>query len=444
MAVTGAGRMTSELSQGGNTAVAAERVIVVAGWSPARIGGRDVDASAFLLTTAGKVRSDGDMVFYNQPRSPEGAVAIAEAGTGDPALPGGQRFAVEFASMPSAIDRVAFVATIHDAGGVSFGQAGKAVIRLLDAASGAELAHYAPELAGRTEAALILGELYRRGPGWKFRAVGQGFAGGLGPLATSFGVDVGEPSADASTVPPGPAAPPPVLPPGAGAPPPPAAPRAPSGGYGRPPAGAVPPPPPSPGAPPPSPGAPPPPPAPGAAPPPPPAGGPAPPAGGPPPAPPAPPSGAGSTGQGLGHWLRNQRDWLRGEVSKFQNRGFLEAVVAGCALVAAADGQIDSAEKQKMIGFIRQSEALQAFDTDQVITIFNQVAERLAFDATIGRAEAMQRIARVKTDAGQARLLVRVCMAVAAAGGGDVDPAERAVMRDVCRELGVDPAEFGL
>jgi hypothetical protein len=82
--------------------------------------------------------------------------------------------------------------TIHEAAarGLNFGQASAAWLRLRDATSGSELAYFDAGTAGRSEAALILGELYRRGGEWKFRAVGQGFAGGLGPLARHFGVDV--------------------------------------------------------------------------------------------------------------------------------------------------------------------------------------------------------------------------------------------------------------
>ncbi len=89
--------------------------------------------------------------------------------------------------------RIAFVATIHDAAArrVTFGQGSSAELRLLDGA-GNLLARFDAGTSGRAEAALILGELYRRGSEWKIRAVGQGFAGGLGPLATSFGVDIGD------------------------------------------------------------------------------------------------------------------------------------------------------------------------------------------------------------------------------------------------------------
>ncbi|MCB9958262.1 MAG: TerD family protein [Rhodospirillaceae bacterium] len=184
--------MATVLQQGGNTSISgtgASRVRVTLDWTPKGVAGMDVDASAFLLTAAGKVRSDADMVFYNQPMSPEGAVVFetGTVGTGEP-----QEFSIDFAAMPAAVERVAFCVTIHEgqARGQSFSQLQRAVIALIDAASEAELVEFPLPLSGAAESAMVFGELYLRNGEWKFRAVGQGFAGGLGPLATSFGVDV--------------------------------------------------------------------------------------------------------------------------------------------------------------------------------------------------------------------------------------------------------------
>ncbi len=142
-------------------------------------------------------------------------------------------------------------------------------------------------------------------------------------------------------------------------------------------------------------------------------------------------------------WLREQRDKLAGEVSKFRHRNFMEAVVAGCALVAAADGNIASAEKQKMLGFIQQSDALKAFKTDDVITAFNKIVGKFEFDHAIGKAEALQVIGRARNNPAEARLLVRVCCAIGAADG-NFDPSERQMVVEICRELGLDPKEFDL
>ena len=99
-------------------------------------------------------------------------------------------------------------------------------------------------------------------------------------------------------------------------------------------------------------------------------------------------------------WLKTNataaRDKLSAEVSKFKNREFMEAVVSGCALVAAADGTISSDEKQKMVGFIQNSNELKAFDVKDVIKSFNAVCEKFEFDQQIGRAEALKSIGQLR------------------------------------------------
>lgn len=99
-------------------------------------------------------------------------------------------------------------------------------------------------------------------------------------------------------------------------------------------------------------------------------------------------------------WLKTNataaRDKLSTEVSKFKNREFMEAVVSGCALVAAADGNISSDEKQKMVGFIQNSNELKVFDVKDVIKAFNSVCEKFEFDQQIGRAEALKSIGQLR------------------------------------------------
>lgn len=99
-------------------------------------------------------------------------------------------------------------------------------------------------------------------------------------------------------------------------------------------------------------------------------------------------------------WLKTNataaRDKLSAEVSKFQNREFMEAVVCGCALVAAADGEISSNEKQKMIGFIQNAKELKAFEVKDVIKSFNAVCDQFEFDQQIGRAQALKSIGQLR------------------------------------------------
>ena len=142
-------------------------------------------------------------------------------------------------------------------------------------------------------------------------------------------------------------------------------------------------------------------------------------------------------------WLKEQKDKLQSEVQKFKNKSFAEGVIAGCALVAAADGSIDSSEKQKMIGFIENSDELKVFDTGEIIEIFNKFVSKFEFDQMIGQAEALKAVGKSRENASQARLLVRVCCAIGAADG-DFDNDERATVRTICQELGLDPSEFDL
>jgi len=147
------------------------------------------------------------------------------------------------------------------------------------------------------------------------------------------------------------------------------------------------------------------------------------------------------------NWLKDKsneaRTRLTAEVSKFKNRTFMEATVAACALVAAADGTISSEEKQKMAGFIRNSDELKHFAMPDVIAFFEKVVGNFDFDADIGKAEALKIIGRLRANEEQARVMVRVACAIGASDG-NFDEGEKGVVRTVCKELGLDPAGFDL
>jgi tellurite resistance protein TerB len=142
-------------------------------------------------------------------------------------------------------------------------------------------------------------------------------------------------------------------------------------------------------------------------------------------------------------WLQQQTTNVEEMVKRFKNKEFMDAVVAGCALVAAADGSIDSSEKQKMAGFIRRSEELKVFDMNVVIKRFNEFAEGFEFDNIIGKGEALKAIGKIKKNQEAARLLIRVCCAIGAADG-NFDDDEKAVVREICAELNLNPADFQL
>ncbi|MFE0319453.1 Tellurium resistance [Streptomyces sp. 2BBP-J2] len=207
------------MSKGSNTPVPATALRVDVGW---RSGPSvpDADASALLLA-GGKVRSDGDFVFYNQPAHASGAVRH-EGKRQD----GGRvtdTLLVDLTRVEPGIETVILAASSD---GGAFGQVPDLFIEVKDAANGAVAARF-DSAGATTETAFVLGEFYRRQGAWKFRAVGQGYSSGLEGLATDYGITVDEPQHAAPPVAPPPVTPvaPPVTVPQP--PPPPVAPPAP-------------------------------------------------------------------------------------------------------------------------------------------------------------------------------------------------------------------------
>ncbi|MBI2571366.1 MAG: TerD family protein [Candidatus Schekmanbacteria bacterium] len=192
--------MGVSLSKGGNVSLSKQApgmtsVMLGLGWDVRATDGAafDLDASAFLLDPNGKVRSDSEFIFYNNTKSPCGSVEHlgdnqTGAGRGDDEV-----LRVLLTKVPQQTQRIVFAVTIHDADDrrQNFGMVNNAYIRVLNEANGQELARYDLAEDASTETAMIFGEVYRKDAEWKFRAVGQGFVGGLGPLASNFGVNVG-------------------------------------------------------------------------------------------------------------------------------------------------------------------------------------------------------------------------------------------------------------
>jgi len=169
------------------------KLLIGLGWDPRATDGTefDLDASAFLLSSSGKVRSDADFIFYNQLKSADGSIEHTGdnrtgAGDGDDEL-----LKVDLSRVPADIDKVMFTVTIHeaDARKQNFGQVGGAFIRIVNEVTGAEVVRYDLAEDASTETAMIFAELYRNNGEWKFRAIGQGYAGGLKAVANSFGMN---------------------------------------------------------------------------------------------------------------------------------------------------------------------------------------------------------------------------------------------------------------
>ncbi|WP_093895499.1 TerD family protein [Streptomyces sp. Ncost-T10-10d] len=185
--------MTHAMVKGSNVPLDTMAVRAVLCWTPGA-GVPDVDASALLLGTGGRVRSDEDFVFYNQPRHPSGLVRRLPKRS----VPEGLTDSIEadLGALDSSVDQVVIAASSD---GAAFAQVRDLRILLYDAASvgGDPLAVFDVRPETGEETAIICGELYRRGDGWKFRAVGQGYPTGLVGLATAFGISVDEAEAAA-------------------------------------------------------------------------------------------------------------------------------------------------------------------------------------------------------------------------------------------------------
>ncbi len=191
--------MAISLNKGGNISLSKtdpnlKNIIVGLGWDARPTDGADfdLDASAFMVKDDGKVRSDSDFIFYNQMRSTCGSVEHTGdnrtgAGDGDD-----EALIVLLDKVPMDIQKIAFTVTIHDADmrKQNFGQVSNAFVRIINKETNNEVARYDLSEDASIETAMIFGEIYRHSGEWKFRAVGQGYAGGLAALARQYGINI--------------------------------------------------------------------------------------------------------------------------------------------------------------------------------------------------------------------------------------------------------------
>ena len=191
--------MAISLNKGGNLSLSKtdpslNQVLIGLGWDARATDGADfdLDASAFLLAANDKVRGETDFIFYNQTRSPEGSVEHTGdnrtgAGDGDD-----EAVKIDLAKVPTEVQKIAITVTIHDAEnrGQNFGQVQNAFIRVVNDQTNVEIVRFDLNEDYSTETAMIFGELYRHSGEWKFRAVGQGYAGGLGAMCRQFGISI--------------------------------------------------------------------------------------------------------------------------------------------------------------------------------------------------------------------------------------------------------------
>ncbi|GGX85811.1 TerD family protein [Streptomyces fructofermentans] len=188
--------MTHAMLKGSNVPLEATAVRAVLRWTPGR-GAPDVDASALLLGPDGRVRSDEDFVFYNQPRHPSGKVwRLGKKRVADGLT---DTIQSELSGVDPEVGRILLVASAE---GVTFDRVSALRILLYDASvpDSEPMARFDITPQTGRETALICGELYRRGEGWKFRALGEGYSNGLKGLASDFGISVDESEAEEERV----------------------------------------------------------------------------------------------------------------------------------------------------------------------------------------------------------------------------------------------------
>jgi tellurium resistance protein TerD len=192
--------MSVSLSKGGNVSLSKEApglraVLVGLGWDVRTTTGADfdLDASALMVGTSGKILSDGHFIFFNNLKSPDGSVEhtgdnLTGEGEGDDEV-----IKVNLSAVPGEVDKIVVAVSIYDAESraQSFGQVRNAFIRVVNQDDNREITRYDLSEDASTETAMIFGELYRNGPDWKFRAVGQGYSSGLRGIAQDYGVNVG-------------------------------------------------------------------------------------------------------------------------------------------------------------------------------------------------------------------------------------------------------------
>ncbi|MDP3838558.1 MAG: TerD family protein [Methylococcales bacterium] len=191
--------MGISLNKGGNLSLTKtdptlKNIIIGLGWDARPTDGADfdLDASAFMVKEDGKVRSDSDFIFYNQTKSTCGSVEHTGdnrtgAGDGDD-----ESLIVILDKVPADIQRVVFTVTIHDAESrkQNFGQVSNAFIRVVNKDSSNEVARFDLSEDASIETAMVFGEIYKHGGEWKFKAVGQGYSGGLAALARQDGINI--------------------------------------------------------------------------------------------------------------------------------------------------------------------------------------------------------------------------------------------------------------
>ena len=191
--------MTVSLQKGGNvslekTAPGITKMIAGLGWDTRATDGADfdLDASVFMLGENGKVIDDQSFIFYNNLKSVCGSVEHTGDNTTGEGDGDDESIKIDLSKVPETVNKIAIAVTIHDADSrnQNFGQVSNAFVRIVDENNGAEVVRFDLSEDYSIETAMNFGEIYRHNGEWKFKAIGQGFSGGLRPMAQEFGVNL--------------------------------------------------------------------------------------------------------------------------------------------------------------------------------------------------------------------------------------------------------------
>ena len=192
--------MALSLSKGGNLSLTKtdpnlNKLLIGLGWDERATSGAefDLDASIFLLGADGRVRGDHDFIFYNQLKSDNGAVEHTgdnRSGQGDG---DDETVKINLSLIPADVEKIVITVTIHDAQvrNQNFGQVANAFIRVVNDETGNEVVRFDLAEDYSIETAMVFGEVYRHNGEWKFRAVGQGYSGGLAAMCGQYGIQLG-------------------------------------------------------------------------------------------------------------------------------------------------------------------------------------------------------------------------------------------------------------
>ncbi|MDF7675287.1 TerD family protein [Neisseriaceae bacterium ESL0693] len=191
--------MAVSLTKGSNVSLSKEApgmnmVLVGLGWDPRVTDGQkfDLDASVFLVNEDNKVLSDQHFIFYNNMKSPDNAVQHQGDNQDGEGEGDDEQVIIDLSKVDTAVKKLVFAVTIHEADSrkQNFGMVSNSFIRVVNNDTQTEIARYDLSEDASTETAMIFGELYRHNNEWKFKAIGQGFAGGLAALARQHGINI--------------------------------------------------------------------------------------------------------------------------------------------------------------------------------------------------------------------------------------------------------------